>query len=531
MFFSQIHHDRGGVAHGKRVGQGTAATRARILVVDDDAVARRTLEKLLRAEGFATTAASTGEEALAEARRALPDLLLSDLRMAGMDGLELCQRLHEIDPDLPIIVMTGYSDMESVIQSLRSGVEDYLVKPLQLDAVLWCLERAIKRRATKLENEEIQRTLNERLLLSSLRQQELADAEALQRAQQSALLEGLSDGVVIADASGRLRMINGAARTILGAGDQELADIDALQRYEAQGLDGQPLGIEQRPLARALRGEEFKDYEVVRMRPNGERRHVVSTGTSVRDGNGELALAIIVFRDVTELRRLEQQRAEYLALISHDLRNPLNVVMMAVGTMKTVIEQKRPVSLGLADRAERNSKRMTAMLDELREVTRLEGGGRVLEAVACDLRELVEDVVDSIDDARGRIAIETDDGPPYVVLAEAPRLERVIANLVTNALKYSGEEAPVKVRLVRRENAVELAVIDRGIGIAPESVKRLFDRYYRTPAGMAQASGLGLGLYIAHLIVEAHGGRIDVSSEVGKGSTFRLVLPPHTPAA
>ena len=126
-----------------------------------------------------------------------------------------------------------------------------------------------------------------------------------------------------------------------------------------------------------------------------------------------------------------------------------------------------------------------------------------------------------------RIALETDGSSSYVVLADAPLLERVVANLLTNALKYSAEDAPVTARLARKESAVELDVIDHGIGIAPESVKMLFDRYYRTTEGEARAKGLGLGLYIARLIVEAHGGRIDVSSELGKGSTFRLILPSH----
>jgi signal transduction histidine kinase len=151
---------------------------------------------------------------------------------------------------------------------------------------------------------------------------------------------------------------------------------------------------------------------------------------------------------------------------------------------------------------------------------------------ACDLRELVGRVVDRMDDARARrITIEADDASPYLVLGDASQLERAIANLLTNALKYSADNAPVNARLVRGASNVELDVTDRGIGIPPESVKLLFERYYRTTAGKGHASGLGLGLYIARLIVEAHGGRIDVSSEVGQGSTFKLILTSHAASA
>ncbi|MGA3121027.1 MAG: ATP-binding protein [Polyangiaceae bacterium] len=109
-----------------------------------------------------------------------------------------------------------------------------------------------------------------------------------------------------------------------------------------------------------------------------------------------------------------------------------------------------------------------------------------------------------MDDERGRrITVETDDGASYWVFADASRLERVVANLITNALKYSAEDTPVNVRISRQGPNNMLEVSDRGIGIAPESVTMLFERYYRTPAGKTRASGLGLGLYIARLIVEA----------------------------
>jgi len=100
-----------------------------------------------------------------------------------------------------------------------------------------------------------------------------------------------------------------------------------------------------------------------------------------------------------------------------------------------------------------------------------------------------------------------------------------VVNLITNALKYSAEHSPVRIRLSRDPGRVVLDVIDYGIGVAPDTAKRLFDRYYRSAGGKAHTEGLGLGLYIARLIVEAHGGRIEVLSEMGKGSTFRILLP------
>ena len=515
-------------------GPRESATPARILVVDDDDEARRGLAVLLRGDGFSVSCAEDGEAALAEARLAPPDVVLTDLRMPKMDGVSLCQRLHEIDADLPVILMTAFDDRESVLGGLRAGLHDYLVKPLQYEEVLWSVERAIEQRGVKrererlrLHSEELYRALNERLVLTSIREQERAEAEAEQRAQLNALLENLSEGVTIVDRSGRVVMVNKAARVILGLGDSELSGIDQLHAREAHDLQQRPLHDNDRPLARALRGEQFLDDEILRVGLDGQWRRLACTGTSVRDASGEVALAIVVFRDVTSLRLLEQQREEYLALVTHDLRGPLGPLMMAVSMLKQSAEKRELTQeASLAARAERSAQRMKVMIEELTEATTLEAKAAALPHVACDVRVLIAGVVAGLDEARSRrITIEADGASQYLVLGDASRLDRVITNLLTNALKYSPEDSPVRVRLARGAACVEIDVIDRGIGIAPESQKLLFERYFRTKAGKAQATGLGLGLYIARLIAEDHGGRIEVSSEVGKGSTFRLVLP------
>jgi PAS domain S-box-containing protein len=359
-----------------------------MLVVSDDQTFLGALERLLDAEGLATVVATDGEAALVEAGRSLPDVVLVDLQMAGMAGVELCRRLHDLDGSLPVIVMTTMSEMATAIESLRVEAEDCLVKPPRDEALLWSVRRALARRdATveqerlRLEAESLSRVVNERLVLSSIREHEHAEAEALQREQLNALIGHLSEGVAIADPGGRIVLLNAAARAMLGTGDEGPRTVDELQALVGEDLHGNPLPSDQRPLARALRGEQFANYEVVRVGRDGNRRRVVSTGTSVRDGHGHVALAIVLFHDVTELRHLEQQREEFLALITHDLRNPLTSILMLVARLKRfvvekagVIEKKQYI-VDLAERAERNLRRMSGMLEELTEVTTLEAGG------------------------------------------------------------------------------------------------------------------------------------------------------------
>ena len=502
--------------------------RARILVVEDETNALEALSRMLRQDGYAVTTARDGGAALAEARRSMPDLVLTDLHMEPMGGVELCTRVRELShQNVPVVVMTAHSDMESVIESMQVGAEDYLIKPLELAAVTLCIERVLARRREKAAWRRLQRSLNEQLVLSSLREQEHAETEALRTAQLQALLENVDEGVIIADASGRVTLMNEAARTILGTEPHEVETIHAFSALDAFDLEGRLLSPDQRPLERAVRGETFTDYEILRQRPSGERRRISSTGTNVRDDHGRVVLALLVFRDVTELRLLEKHREEYVALISHDLRNPLSSILGFVSLLgASLAAQHKDDLVELAERAKRNAMRMTAMLEELTEATSLEAGELTPRREPSDLYVLLRGIVSGFEDRiANRIAVETDGSESFGVVGDAARLERVIANLLTNALKYSPNDAPVNVRLGRREGAVALSVSDRGIGIAPEQQRSLFDRFYRTTEGRARARGLGLGLYITRMIVEAHGGRVHVSSEVGAGSTFTVTLP------
>jgi PAS domain S-box-containing protein len=506
-----------------------AAARPCVLVVDDDEGSLRALERLLIDDGFSTVTATDGDAAIVAARSARPDVVLTDLRMPGMHGIELCRRLHEIDDALPVVVMTGRADMDAVIESLRGGAEDFLLKPLDYDTVLWRVERALARRNTRLEHDTLRRDLNERLLLSSLREQEHAEREHDRRAQLSALLANLQEGVVVADRGGQVQTVNAAARAILGVGDEDLRTVDAGAALELRAPGGRRLEPDEHPLPRALRGEQFVDYEVIAARPDGEPRWLMTTGTSVRDERGDVSLAIVVFRDVTDLRALERQREEYLGLISHDLHNPLGTIAMGIAMLKASLVNGRPApeDLGIAERVERNVTRMRTMLADLSGVTSIEARGVDVHGGApCDLRKVLTDAVDSMDDLRGRrITVEPPSASPLLASADASQIERVVANLLSNALKYSADDAPVTARVTRHGSEIALVVVDRGIGIAPQSVERLFDRYFRTTPAKARASGLGLGLYIARQIVEAQGGRIEVASELGVGSSFTLVLP------
>lgn len=233
---------------------------------------------------------------------------------------------------------------------------------------------------------------------------------------------------------------------------------------------------------------------------------------------GELAVTI------RDLRSLQEQREDLLRAVSHDLRTPLQVVLLQAERLKRAAS---------ADTAERRAaeavaaagRQMAAMIQDLVDAVHLESGTHQLAKQPIAVRTFVSDLV-----AQVRGALDTDrvwlDVPANLpsVSADPARLARVVQNLLGNALKYSAPGTDVEVRAVRSEREVVISVADQGVGIPPEDLPRVFERFYRG-AQTSRTDGLGLGLYISRLIVEAHGGRIWCESKLGAGSTFAFTLP------
>jgi two-component system phosphate regulon sensor histidine kinase PhoR len=242
----------------------------------------------------------------------------------------------------------------------------------------------------------------------------------------------------------------------------------------------------------------------------------------VRDEEGRVVLAIVVSRDVTELRDLEESREEFVNLVSHDLRSPLAT---AQGYVQLI--QGKPDRSELVRRSAESINlalhRMNRMIQDLVETARLETGQLRLERIPLDPGSFTVDLKErlSVSLDTGRVQVDVV-GVPSTVLADPARLERVMTNLLSNALKYSDGE--VVVRVEGSEGEVKVSVVDQGPGIAPEERGHIFERYYRSKRHR-KAEGLGLGLYITRLLVEAHGGKLWLESEVGRGSTFCFTLP------
>jgi PAS domain S-box-containing protein len=351
-------------------------------------------------------------------------------------------------------------------------------------------------------------------------------------AELDATIQSMASGVLIYDAQGGIRRMNPAAERML----RYPPDMKRRPFFDRKGSlrletpEGNPYPLEKHPALRALHGQTTFS-EVIIYHPPGAREplYVTVSAAPIRTKDGSLLGAVSTMTDITALHDLQQEREIILHTISHDLRTPLTVVLghaELLGSSCQAEDSQTHVEAIL-----QGGERMNTMIEDLVEAARLEGGEIDLRKETVALESFFPDFLRQAAPAldTSRIALDIPpDSPP--IAADPARLERILINLLSNALKYSPEDRPVQVRARTQNGAVLLAVRDEGQGIDPRDLPHIFKRFYRPRAGR-KAGGVGLGLYITHSLVQAHGGRISVESTPGQGSTFSFTLPVAEPAA
>jgi two-component system phosphate regulon sensor histidine kinase PhoR len=246
---------------------------------------------------------------------------------------------------------------------------------------------------------------------------------------------------------------------------------------------------------------------------------------------------VVVARDTTELARLMEMRRDFVANVSHELKTPLSAIRGYAETLRDGALAEPATAARFTERILRQCRRLQALLDDLLTLSRLESLERTPPHEPVDLAAIVHRAVDLMSSAAGEkqvaLSLAEPGGPrPPLppVLGDAEGLERLVVNLLDNAVKYNRPGGEVAVRLAEEDGRALLEVADTGIGIPQEALLRIFERFYRVDKGRArEEGGTGLGLAIVKHVVQAHGGEIEVASRMGKGSTFRVHLPLQGP--
>lgn len=370
----------------------------------------------------------------------------------------------------------------------------------------------------------------------ALEREQAARAEAEKLAAERATILGkITDGVVIADPSGRVIYLNDAARQLLQiASPNEARDRIANFDHPFVGLlsrDGHPLSEDELPIVRAaLHGETIIGSEMQIRRADGKETIMEGSATPVVAENGLRLGAVMTLHDVTAQRDLERQKDEFLANVSHDLRTPLTAIKASIGVVLANEQPGTPEPLHrMFVNIQLEADRMAALVSDLLELTRLQAKRVQFRPHHCDLRDLVlrsAREIEPLTQARRQQLRVSLPSKPVPAMVDVDRLERALLNVLSNAQKYGRSEGNIALSLEVRSDEAVFTVTDDGPGIPEEEQKHIFERFYRSETeAVRRHQGSGLGLPIARAMVELHGGRIWVESQPGEGAKFRIALP------
>ncbi|HEX2948326.1 MAG TPA: PAS domain S-box protein [Armatimonadota bacterium] len=361
--------------------------------------------------------------------------------------------------------------------------------------------------------------------ITARKQAEEARAQAL--AELDATIGAIPDGYIVYGLDGTVRRMNDTAERVLGYSkdERQLSYNERMRLMAIESPDGKPFSINELPSYRALRGETVRGVVMVIHRRQQTRWLSVSAAP-IHTADGQMLGAVMEFTDVTALHQLQEQQQDMLRTISHDLRAPLTIINGHAQLLDEALKDHPHTDTERmsVDAVLRGTQRMNVMIQDMVDAARMEGGQLRLNIQAVDVQSFIDDLLqraNAIMDT-ARISTEFPTNLPKV-WADYDRLERIMMNLLTNALKYSDPGTPVEIRAQSQGQDVVISVIDHGQGILPEDVPHIFERYYRAK-NTRKTEGVGLGLYITRMLVEAHGGRIWVESSPGKGSTFFFTL-------
>jgi len=502
----------------------------KILIADDETDISLILKLQLEDAGYRTVRVKDGVEALDALAREKFELLLLDIKMPRMDGLQVLKRARETWPSMVVVMMTAHGNEEIAVAAMKEGALDYISKPFSNEDMLKRVERAIAYNRTLQENQRLQEAL------------------AAEQKKTEAILQGMAELLVAVDISGKIISINRMTEYVLGEGREALLGKDLDKLFETDLPAGEEL-----PLRKVLAsGSAAIDNSYTITGPLGEIP-VLSSASPLYDSSGHLIGAVEIIRDISNLKALEREREDFVSMLSHDLKNPITAI---VGSLDLVREGR----LGAINKdqrefiesAEESCSEMVEMINSLLDIHKFEAGRMIMKFNPEKPQDILEKIMTQYSTAaeKGEIKLTS------VVAAGLPECNldrstfiRMMGNLLSNALKFTPEKGVITVAadfvtelsglaknipaglyppaiMAQPGSFLRITVKDSGVGMPKESLGAIFDRFVQAKNRReGKSRGTGLGLAFCRKVMDAHKGLIWAESEEDKGSVFTVLLP------
>jgi two-component system, OmpR family, phosphate regulon sensor histidine kinase PhoR len=485
---------------------------ARILIIDDEEIIRIGCQRILEENYRTVEMAENGRLGWNRVSAKPFDLVLLDLMMPEMGGLEVLERIQKQDPDIVVIIITGFATIETAVDAMRKGAYDYLPKPFTPEELRTKVRRGLEKRRLILQARQLMQERDRNLL-------ECAN----EKSRTMTIINCLSEGLIATNRTGHIVLMNPAAmnmvrpRTspVIGSTVSGLLANPQLEKEIAETLE--------RVTATAT---------LTRLEINTTDKRVLQSHISpIMDDRGECLGTVTVLLDITQDKKVEKMKSDFVRLVSHELKSPVAAIAGYLNLIIDGLTAKNPdkeKEIILRSRDKANT--LIEMINDLLDLSRADRNRPAVTQSQLNISEVLSETVKFYqNEARSKkidLTLQLT-APLPLVMGDAEALGRVFANLIGNAIKYTPENGRVSVETGQRNGLLAVSVRDSGLGIAADELGKIFDEFYRCREVIdKKIAGTGLGLSIAKHIVEAHRGYMEVESEVHKGSVFRVLLPP-----
>ena len=484
--------------------------KARILIVDDEERLRVTCGRFLTNRGYEVVTAENGQQALDILAKEPLDIILLDLKMPIMGGEEVLEITGARYPDIPVIIITGHGTVDTAVECMKKGAYDFVTKPFQIDQFVLTINRAVEKR-------ELEQTARQ---LAEENMRNLYDLN-LEKSRLKTIINRMANGVMVTNRNLEVVLYNPALMRLLEM-SREIRPPEPITEI----MDDTAL-IE--TLRRIQAGETPESGSVSQEICAGSNVLRAISAPVIGPGRTLLAGTVTVLEDITAFKQLDQMKSDFVNMVAHELRSPL----VSIRQLNSVLLEGLAGPLGekqqdFVNRGLGKIDSLLELINDLLDVAKIEAGKYVRHQVPTDIGPVMEETVALMlpraKDAGITLTCTSRDLKP--VQADPKNIEEIFSNLIGNAINYSPEGGRVTVSARGLGEYMEILVEDTGVGISPEELPRIFDKFYRVKHPKTrQVMGTGLGLAIVKGVVEAHHGTIDVKSVQDKGTTFRILFP------
>jgi len=498
------------------------ADSCKVLLIEDDKIDQLAFTRLVKEENLAYnyTLAGTVSEAKSVLKNEEFDVIIADYLLKDGTAFDILESVR----DIPIIFATGAGNEKLAVKAMKAGAYDYLIKNPErsyLAVLPLIIRNAVSHTNMQKEVKKYHENLEE--LVKERTEQLEAEKELL-----SVTFASITDGIIVVDAYRRIVLLNKVAEILTGAklGDAKGRVVDEVFRL----VHERSRELVENPIDMVLTSGNVQSTiePSILVMGNGFEHPVSASAAPIRKPHGAVNGVVMLLHDLSQEREIDRMKKDFVSSVSHELRTPLTSIKAYTETIlrdpKMPDQKKREFLIAVDE----ESNRLADLVNGLLEISQLESGGIEVLKQCVDVAVVIDQAILSLKQSAHnkniRIEVNTYNEIPQI-LGNETKIRSMISNLVNNAIKFTPEGGIVRVGVQHQHEGLIICVSDTGIGIPKEEVPKIFDRFYRVHQPGRQIPGTGLGLAIVNEVAIMHGGKVEVKSELGQGTTFRVFLP------